>query len=153
MEVKQTKRVRDGRARLADAFGDTFLGQTEFVDQLAIRKRLIDRIEIRSLDVLDERDLELVPVSQLPDERRDPLEAREARGPHAALSGDELIAVEGLGDEHRLQDAVLADARGQLLKAGVVHVPPRLVRVGGDPREGHVNDGRGTSGTLRDQGR
>ena len=37
----------------------------------------------------------------------------------AALAGDELVAVERLGDEDRLEHAVLADARGELLE------PPR----------------------------
>jgi hypothetical protein len=151
VEVQQAKRVRDGRTRLADAFGDTFLRQPELVDELAIGKRLVDRIEIRALDVLDERHLELVPVRELADERGDPLEAREARGTNAALAGDELVPVEGLGDEHGLQDAMFADARRQLLEPGVVHVTTRLVRVGHEPGKRHVHDGRGTRGPLRDQ--
>ena len=92
------------------------LGQPELVDQLAVRERLLDRVEVRALDVLDERDLELVAVRELADERGDVVEARQAGGPHAALAGDELVAVERLGDEHRLEHAVLADARGELLE-------------------------------------
>ena len=38
---------------------------------------LVDRVEVGALDVLDERDLELVAVRELADERRDALEARQ----------------------------------------------------------------------------
>ena len=153
MEVEQAERVGDGRARLADPLGDPLLGQAELVDELAIGERLVDRIEVRALDVLDERDLELIAVGELADERGDPLEAGEARRADAALAGDQLVAVEGLRDEDRLEDAVLADARGELLEARVVHVATRLVRVGRDPRERDVDDGRGARGPLRDERR
>ncbi len=88
VEVQQAERVRDGRAGLADALGDPLLRQAELVDELAVGERLVDRIEVRALDVLDERDLELIAVGQLADERGDPLEAGEARRADAALAGD-----------------------------------------------------------------
>ena len=60
---------------------------------------------------------------------------REAGRAHASLAGDELVAVERLRDEDRLQHAVLADARRELLEHGVVHPAAGLVRVGRDARE------------------
>ena len=48
---------------------------------------------------------------------------------------DELVAVEGLGDEDRLEDAVLADARDERRHLGFAEVPPRLVRVRADARQ------------------
>ena len=141
-EVEQAERVRDGRARLADALGDVLLGEPELVDQLAVGQRLVDRVEVRALQVLDERDLELVAVGELADERRDPLEAGEAGRTHAPLAGDELVAVERLGHEDRLEHAVLADARRELLEHGVVEPVARLVRVRADARERHLDDRR-----------
>ena len=129
-------------ARLADALRDALLGEPELVDQLAVGERLVDRVEVRALDVLDERDLELVAVRELADERGDALEAREAGGAHAALAGDELVAVEGLGDEDRLEHAVLADARRELLERRVVDAAARLVRVRRDARERDLDDRR-----------
>ena len=46
----------------------------------------LDRIEILALEVLDEGELELVAVGQLPDDRRDPVQpggvaARSRRSP------------------------------------------------------------------------
>ena len=75
----------------------------------------------------------------------------QARGPHAALAGDELVAVEGLGDEHRLEHAVLADACRELLEHRVVDPVARLVRVRRDARERHLHDRRRRGRALRDQ--
>ena len=79
---------------------------------------LLDRVEVRALEVLDEGQLELLPIGELADDRRDALEAGEPGRPEPALAGDELVAVEGLGDEDRLEDAVLADARREGLELG-----------------------------------
>ena len=57
---------------------------------------LLDRVEVGALEVLDERELELVPVGELADDGRDPLQPGHLRGAHASLAGDELVALEGL---------------------------------------------------------
>ena len=69
--------------------------------------RLLDRVEVRALDVLDEGQLELIAIGELADDRRDPLEAGQLGGPDATFAGDELIAVEDLGHEDRLEHAVV----------------------------------------------
>ena len=93
--------------------GDLVLAEAELVDELAVGVCGLDRVEILALEVLDERELELVAVGELADDRRDAFEAGGLRGPEPALAGDELVAVEGLGHEDRLDDAVLGDARRQ----------------------------------------
>ncbi len=65
----------------------------------------------------------------------------------------ELVAVQGLRDEHRLEHAVLADAGRELLEPLVVHVASRLVRVRGHAGERHVDDCRRGGRALRDQRR
>ena len=91
----------------------SLLGEAELVDELPVGARRLDRVEVLALEVLDERELELLAVGELADDRRDPLEAGQPGGPDASLAGDELVAVERLGHEDRLEDAVLADARGE----------------------------------------
>ena len=54
--------------------GELLLGEPELVDQLAVGVRRLDRIEVLALEVLDERELELLAVRQLADDRRDPLQ-------------------------------------------------------------------------------
>ena len=107
------------RARPTRVASSSWLN-AELVDQLAVGVRLLDRVEVRALEVLDERQLELLAIGELADDRRDALQAGQPRGADAALAGDELVAVEGLGDEDRLDDAVLADARGERLELGFV---------------------------------
>ena len=104
----------------------------------AERVRLLDRAEVRPLEVLDEGELELVAIRELADDRRDALEAGQLAGAESPFAGDELVAVEGLGHEDRLEHAVLADARGQALELGVVHALAGLARVGADPVERDV---------------
>ena len=153
VEIEEAEGVRDRRPRLADALRDVLLGEPELLDELAVGQRLVDRVEVGALHVLDEGDLELRPVGELANEGRDALQADQARGPHAALAGDELVAVEGLGDEHRLEHAVLADACRELLEHRVVDPVARLVRVRGDARERHLHDRRrsrsGAAGSAR----
>ena len=84
-----------------------FLGQVELVAQLAVCARLLHRVEVGALEVLHERELELIAARRawrtMAGIRSSPA---ICGGPEAALAGDEAVAVEGLGDEHGLQDAV-----------------------------------------------
>ena len=112
-EVEQAERVRDGRSGPADPRRDLVLAEAELVDELSVGLRRLERIEVLALEVLDEGELELVAVGELADDRRDAFEAGGLRGPEATLAGDELVAVDRLGHEDRLEDAVLGDARGQ----------------------------------------
>ena len=154
VEVEQPQGVRDRGAGLADTVADLLLRQAELVDELAVGERLLDRVEVGALDVLDERHLELIAVRELPDERRDPLEPGEARCAHAALAGDQLVAVKRLRHEDRLQHAVLADAGRELLRAlrrrcgGAAGRGWARSRASGTSTHGRVGHG-----SLRDQRR
>ena len=107
-KLEQAEGVRDRRSGPPDARRDLVLAEAELVDQLAVRFRGLERIEILALEVLDEGELELVAVGELADDRGDAFETGRLRSPEPALPGDELVAVDRLGDEDRLEDAVLA---------------------------------------------
>ena len=63
-------------------------------------------------------------------ERRDRREAGEPRRAPAALAGDELVGVRAeRPDEDRLEDAVLADRRGELVERLLVEGHARLLGV------------------------
>jgi hypothetical protein len=55
----------------------------------------------------------LISGCQLSDDCRYVIKAGHLGGPHSPLAGDELISVQDLGDDDRLQYAVDGDARGQ----------------------------------------
>ena len=95
-----------------------------------VHRRFVERGEVLALEVLDDRDLQGRVVVDLLDEGGDRREARGFRRAPAALAGDELeLAVVERPDEDRLEDAVLADRRRQLVEAGLLHRETRLFRV------------------------
>ena len=87
---------------------DVVLGEPELLDELPIGFRRLERVEVLALQVLDERELDLLAIGQLADDSRDALQPGRLCGAQSAFAGDELEAVDGLGHEDRLQDAVLA---------------------------------------------
>ena len=95
-QVEQAKRVGHRRSGTTDPCRDLVLAEPELVDQLPIGVGRLERIEILALEVLDERELELIAIGELPDDRRDPLEAGCLGGAEAALAGDQLVAVDRL---------------------------------------------------------
>src|SRR5687767_5371208 len=112
--------------------------------ELVIGVRLFDRVQVFALDVLDERNLQGVAVGErLFDDDRDHSKAGLLRGAEAALAGDEAVfVVAGTGDDEGLDDAVLANAAGEVLDRGVVEGPPRLVGVRRDLFDGNVRQSR-----------
>jgi hypothetical protein len=134
-KVEQTKGVGDGRAGSPDARGDLLVREAEIVDQLAKALGSFDRIEVLALQVLDERELELRSLVEVANERGDSLETGVERSPNAALTGDQLIAIDRLSDEDGLEHAVLADARRERGHLGRVEMSPRLLWVRSDAHD------------------
>ena len=129
-ELQEADRVRDRRPVLSDPLGDLVLRHPELVLQVPVRLRLLHRRQVPPLDVLDERDEEVVAILEpLPDEDRDAGEAGEARRPDAALARQDPEPVAVAGDEDRLEDPRLLDRPRQLLDPVVVEPAARLLAV------------------------
>jgi len=101
-QIEQAKRVRHGGPGSPDPGRDLVLAEPELIDELPIRRGGLERVEILALEVLHERELELAAVRELSDDCRDALETGRLGRPKTALAGDELVAVDGLGDQDRL---------------------------------------------------
>src|SRR5262245_25656575 len=151
VEVEQPQGVRDRRLRAANPARDLVVGEAELGDQGPVRGRGLDRAEVGPLEVLDQGHLELVAVGELSDHGRDPVEPGESSGTEATLAGDELVAVERLRHEDRLQHAVLADAGRKGLELIGAEALPRLTGVRLDPGDRDLGDPRRLL-SLRDQG-
>ena len=136
---QQAQRVRDRRARLADARRDVLLRHVIAVHQLFVALGLLQRVEVLALQILDERQLRRLAVVRLDDDGGNLGQAREPRGAPAALARDDLI-IAGAEPPHgqRLQDAVLADRVRQLVERRVVEALARLVGVALDLRDGEA---------------
>jgi hypothetical protein len=139
VEVEESERVGYRGSSTADPFGEVLLREPELIDELPIRPRRFEGIEVLALEVLHEGKFELLPIRKLADDRRDPFQARRSGCADPSLAGDELVAVEGLGNQDGLDHTVLADARRKRLHGRVVHPEARLSGIGPDPIERDVD--------------
>ena len=133
-ELEQAERVRDGRPRAPDARRELLLGEAELVDQLAEGARRLDRVEILALEVLDEGELELLRDRRAGGRSPGSARGRPAGRAHPALAGDELVAVERLGHEDRLDARRAGGCSRRGRERLVVHPLAWLVRVLADAR-------------------
>ena len=112
-QVEQAESVADVRAGAADPLGELFVSRAEVVEQLLVRRRLFEGIELRAVKVLDERVAEHVVVGRLADDGRDAVKPGSLRCPHPPLAHDELVAVGAeLPHDDRLEQADLGDGGG-----------------------------------------
>ena len=82
-EVEQPQRVADLRPAAADPGGELVVGAAEVVEQLAVRRGLLERVELRAVQVLQQRVAQQVVVLGLAHDRRDGGRGRP-RGWHAS---------------------------------------------------------------------
>ena len=72
--------------------------------------RLLERVELDPVDILQESVSEEILVLRLPDDGRDGLELRPLAGPPASLAHDQLVAaLAHLPDDDRLEETELLD--------------------------------------------
>ena len=108
-ELEQPQRVADLRPAAADPAGELLVGAAEVVEQLLVGGRLLERVELGAVQVLQQRVAQQGVVAGLPDDRRDGVEPGLLGGPPPALTHDQLVAVlTGRPDHDRLQQPDLA---------------------------------------------
>ena len=112
-EIEEPQGVGYRRAGPTDPGRDVLVAEPELIDELAIRIGRLERIQVFALEVLDERQFELLSIGELADDGRDPVEPGGLGRAQPALTGDELVAVDRFSDKDGLEDAVLLDTRGQ----------------------------------------
>ena len=108
-QLEQPERVGDARPVPADALADLLLCQPELLDEPSIALGLLEGVEVGALEVLDQGQLEGLGRRDVTDHGRDLVQARELRGPPAALAGDESVVGPVAPHEHRLDDALGPD--------------------------------------------
>src|SRR4051812_4804701 len=104
-EVEQPQRVADVRAGPADAVGQLLVGGAELLEELLVGRRLLERVELLAMQVLQEGLAQHGVVAGLPDDRRDGGLTGFPAGSPPALTHDELVAPGvDLADDDGLQD-------------------------------------------------
>ena len=114
IEVEETHRVGDRRAALPDLLRDLFLAHPEFSREPGVSLRFFNRIQLRSLEIFDQRQLENFEVGRLPnDNRRFRQTDLLGRAP-AAFARDQLKLAFSWPNDKRLNDSALPDGLDQL---------------------------------------
>ncbi len=128
-QLEQADRVADLGARPPDAARELLLGDAEVREQLLVRRRLLERVQLGAVQVLEQGVAQQVLVGRVADDRGDRGEPGLARGTGATLAHDELVrAVTDVAHDDGLQHAELADAVDELGEIVGVEVRARLTR-------------------------
>ncbi len=128
-------------AALADDLGDILLAAFEFVGQRVIALRLFHRVEVFTLHVLDDHDLERIGIADLDRHDRNLVQAGDLRCAPAPFASDDLEAVLralDLAHHQRLDHAVLPDRIGEFAELGIGKMPARIARIGFEEFDRHL---------------
>src|ERR1044072_9090261 len=94
---------------LVDQLGDAVLGVAVALNELAIAFRLLNRVQVLALDILDQGELSRRRFYDFTDKRGDHKQTLPLRRPPTPFAGDDLIAlaVAVRPQQDRLQDTAL----------------------------------------------
>jgi hypothetical protein len=115
------------RARTAYLARQFLVGGTEIIKKLLVGRGLFERIELLTVQVLDQGVPEEFVVLSLLDDGADLGQPGPLASPPSTLTHDELVpAGPDRTDDHRLQQADLPDRLRELVERLFVEGPPRL---------------------------
>ena len=130
---EQAELVGDGGLGFAQTLGDLELGDPPLVHQPADGLRLLKRVEILPLDVLDQPEQGSAAVVGAPLDAGHPRQPRQPGRAQAPLSRDQLVAaVLPAANRQGLQQAVAADAFAQSPQVFLVEDGAGLIGAGVD---------------------
>jgi hypothetical protein len=137
-KFQQAQRIGDVAAAFTDDFAQVVLGIAILRNQLLIALRLFKRVEIRTLDIFDNSDLESGPVIDIPHDDRNIHQAGHLSGTPAPFTRDDFVSVvTGAAHHNRLHDSVLPDRPRQVFKIGRIEAAARIARIAADMLDRH----------------
>ena len=117
---QQAQKVGDVGPALAQSLGQPVLRVIEPVHQLPVAHRLLDRVQIGALDVLDDRDFQNLGIVEVAHQNRNFVQLRHLGRAPAAFAGNDLehLGPSGIrAHDQRLDDSLLGNGIGQSCKA------------------------------------
>lgn len=127
---QEAQGICDRRAAFADTQADILLAQVENIDQSLISLRLFNRVEILTLNILNERQLRQVRVIGLTDNGANGFRAEGFARTEAAFPGNQLIAIAAATKNNRLNDPMGFDGCGQFGNFIILKHPAGLKAIG-----------------------
>ena len=128
MQIEQPHRICDRRAAPANFLRDVFLAHPKFIREPGIRLRFLDGIEIRALQIFDQRNFEDFQVGGDASNHRHLSEPRFLRRPPAAFPGDQFVPAADIPNNQRLDDSMLANRFDQFVQGVTRKIFSRLQR-------------------------
>jgi hypothetical protein len=128
-KLKKAQCIRDSRSIFGDGLCDLLLCKSEFIDEALITFGLFDRIEVRPLEVLNERYRQERLVLDRTHKCRNRFPAQFCGGSESALTSDKFVSLSARSDEDWLKKTVGRQARGEIRQLTFLEVASRLCRV------------------------
>ena len=132
LKVEQAERVGHGNPASAHLFRDVLLLELKFRGEAFVGACLLDRVQVRPLQVFDQRDFHDLLITRRSHDDRRMLQPKRRRRAPAALAGDELIFRADPSRHEGLDDALLADGIHQLAQRLLPKFAPWLQRTRDD---------------------
>ena len=130
-EGQQPQGIGDGRPGFSHPIRHLFLCEAVFLHQHLIAPGLFGRVQVLSLEVLDQAQLHHFAVIRLNDDCRHLRQAGQLGGPPASLTGDDLVVAGGQTAHcQRLDDTVDPDRLCQIGQGILVKALPGLIQAG-----------------------
>ncbi len=132
-KIEQPKRVRNSRTSFRYCLGNIRLSHLPTFHEATIPIGFFNRIQIRTLDILNERKFKRFIIINILDLDRNFLQPSQLRCLPTALTCDDLIIrILNLTHKDRLNEAFFLDGVGKFLQLGLFEVSTWLIRVRSD---------------------
>ena len=116
-QFEQAQAVGHVAAAFADDIAEIVLRVTVFGNQLLVAKRLIEGIEVGTLDIFNNGQFQRGAIIHIANEHRDLDQSGALRRPPAPFTGDDLVApVAGRPHHNGLHNTVLVDGAGKIFQ-------------------------------------
>ena len=139
-QFQQAHRVGDMRPAFTDDLGEIVLRIAELGSEPLITERLLQCVEVRTLDVLDNGDFERLLVVGFDRDDRHVVQGGTLGRPPAPLASDDLVGIGGArhgAHENGLDDAFLTDRVRQLFEIVFVEDGARVAWIGAQELDRH----------------
>ena len=134
-QVEQTQQIAGRAARAAHGLRGLLVREAKLANQALQALGFFQRVQVFTLDVLDQRHGRSGLVGHLAHQHRHFRQPSQARGAEAPLARDDFVlarvhALSQAAHQDGLHDALGLDALGQFVQRALVHARARLVHAG-----------------------
>ena len=128
-------------AAFAQRLRQLFLRVAELFHQLLVTGTFVDRVQVRPLDVFDDRDLEHFDVVVVTDDNGHFVQLGHLGGAPAAFACNNFVSIVDAAHDQRLDDALFRDGGSQFVQRVLCEMTAGLIGVGLDLFDGHHHIG------------